>query len=45
VVYDVAGQRIGTERGDRIGENLTPGVYFLKPANGGNKSVRLVKVR
>ncbi len=45
VVYDVAGQRIGTEHGDRIGENLTSGVYFLKPANGGNKSVRLVKVR
>jgi hypothetical protein len=44
-LYDIAGQRIVTFRGDRIGEGLPPGVYFLKPEDGSNKSARLVKVR
>jgi hypothetical protein len=44
-LYDVSGRRVGTYQGDRIGEGLAPGVYFLKPENGDTKPLRIVKVR
>lgn len=45
-LYDVSGRQVGTYRGDRIGEGLTPGVYFMKGmGNSGAAPVRIVKVR
>jgi len=45
VLYDVSGRRVGTYRGDRIGEGLSPGVYFLKLEGGDAKPLRVVKLR
>ncbi len=44
-LYDISGRKVGTCRGDRIGEGLSAGVYFLKPAKGEGRPVRIVKVR
>jgi hypothetical protein len=44
-LYDVSGRRVGTYRGDRIGEGLRAGVYFLRPEGKDAKPVRVVKVR
>jgi len=44
-LYDVSGRRVGTYRGDRIGEGLIAGVYFVKPEGQGAKPLRIVKVR
>jgi hypothetical protein len=45
VLYDVSGRRVGTYRGDRIGEGLRAGVYFIRAEGKGNKPLRVVKVR
>jgi hypothetical protein len=44
-LYDVSGRKVGTYRGDRVGEGLAPGVYFLRPVSGDAKPLRIVKVR
>ena len=44
-LYDVSGRRVGVYQGDRIGEGLRAGVYFLRGESGGSKPVRIVKVR
>jgi hypothetical protein len=44
-LYDISGRRVGTYRGDRIGEGLRVGVYFLRAEGGKAKPVRTVKVR
>ena len=44
-LYDVSGRRVGIYKGDRIGEGLSPGVYFLRPESGSSKPLRIVKVR
>jgi len=44
-LYDVSGRRVGTYKGDRIGENLPPGVYFLKDHFQNDPPVRIVKVK
>jgi hypothetical protein len=44
-LYDISGRRIGTYRGDRIGQDLGPGVYFLKFEHGHAKPFRIVKVK
>jgi hypothetical protein len=44
-LYDISGRKVGIFRGDRIGEKLVPGVYFLQPENGSAKPSRIVKVR
>jgi hypothetical protein len=44
-LYDISGRKVGTFRGDRVGEGLAPGVYFLQPENGAAKPLRIVKVR
>jgi len=36
---------VGVYKGDRIGEGLVPGVYFIKPEGKGTKPMRMVKVR
>jgi hypothetical protein len=44
-LYDVSGKSLGACRGDRVGERLSPGVYFISPEGAHNGSVRIVKVR
>ncbi len=44
-LYDIAGRKVGTYKGDRIGEGLSPGVYFLKPDRKDAKPLRIVKLR
>ncbi len=44
-LYDVSGRKVGTYRGDRIGEGLRAGVYFLKPEGQNTSPLRIVKVR
>jgi len=43
--HDVSGRQVGTYKGSRIGEGLSPGVYFLRPESGDTKPLRIVKVR
>lgn len=44
-LYDISGRKVGIYKGDRIGEGLSPGVYFLKPDDKGGGPLRIVKVR
>jgi len=44
-LYDISGRRVGTCRGDRVGERLSPGVYFLRSSDSKDKPLRIVKVR
>jgi hypothetical protein len=44
-IYDISGRRVGVYRGDRVGEGLRAGVYFVRAENGKGKPVRVVKVR
>ena len=44
-LYDISGRRVGVYKGDRIGEGLRAGVYFVRAEGGGAKPVRVVKVR
>jgi hypothetical protein len=44
-LYDISGRRVGTYRGDRIGEELSSGVYFLRAEGKDSKPLRIVKVR
>jgi len=44
-LYDISGHRVGTYKGDRIGEGLQAGVYFVRAESGDGKPVRIVKVR
>jgi hypothetical protein len=44
-LYDISGRRVGICKGDRIGERLAPGVYFLRPKDGSTPPIRVVKVR
>ncbi len=42
-LYDVSGKMAGTYRGDRIGEGLSPAVYFVKLEAEPGRSLRVVK--
>jgi YVTN family beta-propeller protein len=44
-VYDIMGRKAGTYKGDRIGERLAAGVYFMRPEGGNAKPLRIVKIR
>jgi hypothetical protein len=49
-LYDIAGRKVGTYQGDRIGEGLGAGVYFLRYQEmlkqvQHDEIVRIVKVR
>jgi len=44
-LYDIAGRKVGTYRGDRIGEGQAAGVYFLRLQDYLNPPMRVVKVR
>ena len=44
-LYDATGRQVGVYKGDRIGEGLRAGVYFLRPEGRDAKPVRIVKLR
>ncbi len=44
-VYDIAGNRVGIYRGDRIGLGLAAGVYFVQSQTGLSAPQRIVKIR
>jgi hypothetical protein len=44
-LYDLSGRLVGIYRGDRIGEGLPAGVYFLREFGRDSKPLRIVKVR
>lgn len=44
-LYDISGRLIGNYRGDFIGADLPPGVYFLNGKSNPSVPVRIVKVR
>jgi len=44
-LYDVSGRLVGTCKGDRVGEGLKAGVYFLRSSDSKDKPLRVVKVR
>jgi len=44
-LYDIAGRLVGTYKGNRIGEGLVPGVYFIRAESREGKLARIVKVR
>jgi hypothetical protein len=44
-LYDISGRKVGVYRGDRVGEGLAPGVYFLRPEGRSSRPVRIVKIR
>lgn len=44
-LYDITGRVVGTYRGDRIGSNVPPGVYFLKAYSKNSSLLRVVKVQ
>ena len=44
-LYDISGRLVGVYKGERIGEGLPPGVYFLRPPGQDSKPFRVVKVR
>ena len=50
-LYDIAGRKVGTYKGERIGMDLRPGVYFIRslereagPRSEGRLG-RIVKIR
>jgi len=44
-LYDISGCRVGTYKGDRIGEGLRAGVYFVRHSDSKDRPLRIVKVR
>jgi hypothetical protein len=44
-LYDIFGQKVGVYKGDRVGEGLAAGVYFLKPEGKDAKPLRIIKLR
>jgi len=44
-LYDISGKRVGTYRGEKVGSDVPPGVYFLRPTGQYSKPLRVVKVR
>ncbi len=44
-LYDITGRRVGTYKGERIGMDLRPGVYFIRALEREARLGRIVKVR
>jgi hypothetical protein len=44
-LYDISGRKVGTYRGDRIGQDVGPGVYFVRAKGETGITARVVKVR
>jgi hypothetical protein len=45
LVYDIQGRCAGKYRGNRVGEDLGPGVYFVKVENSDAETLRVVKIK
>lgn len=45
VLYDRSGKRVGIYKGRSIGENLPPGVYFIKCLNYNSPFFKIVKIK
>jgi len=43
-LYDISDRKVGVWKGDRIGEGLPAGVYFVAPMGGMAKPLRIVKL-
>lgn len=44
-LYDASGRMMGTYKGDWIGADLAPGIYFVQRQNSNSELSRIVKVR
>jgi hypothetical protein len=44
-LYDLSGKLVGTYPGNRIGSDVSPGIYFLRPGGDNTKPLPLVKVK
>jgi len=44
-LYDISGRLVGMYQGDKIGADVSPGVYFIKRAGAETAPVRIVKLR
>jgi len=44
-LYDISGRKVGVYKGDRVGWDVSPGVYFLRAEKGDRRPVRIVKLR
>ena len=44
-LYDIAGRRVGMYKGNKVGEGLRAGVYFLKREGEPGQPERIVKIR
>lgn len=44
-LYNISGELVGIYKGNRIGEGLAPGVYFLRQEGNNTRPLRIVKVR
>ena len=44
-LYDVSGRKGGVYKGDRIGEGLGPGVYFLRSEDKDAEPLRIIKLK
>ena len=44
-VSDISGRQVGTFKGDRIGEGLPPGVYFIRSEIDREEPIRIVKLK
>jgi hypothetical protein len=44
-LYDISGKRVGSYKGDRVGQGLPAGVYFLRPEGKDAALLRIVKLR
>jgi hypothetical protein len=45
VLADITGRVVGKYKGEKIGGNLSTGVYFVIPQNKNQKPIRIVKIR
>lgn len=44
-LHDISGRKVGVYLGDRVGADVPPGVYFIRPVGQGGRPLRVVKVR
>ena len=44
-LYDLSGKRVGTFPGSRIGSDVPPGIYFLRPGGNSSKPLQVVKMK
>jgi hypothetical protein len=45
IIYDAQGRRVGIYAGNRIGEGIAPGVYFVRALDAASAPSRILKIR